>query len=224
VEDDGNGLDPEKIKQSAIKRKIITEAEAAKLSEEKIKELLFTGISTAEKVTEVSGRGVGLSVVKKMVDSLGGAAKIDYQPGKSMKVTLELPLTLAIIKALLIKVSEEIYAIPLTNVVRSVRLKTESIKRMLDHEVAVLPEANIPLLRLYDLFNIPHEKEEGALMVIANKGDELVGLGVDALVDEQEIIIKPLDKLVKQNKAFAGFTILGDGRAVLILDVANIGY
>ena len=223
VDDDGNGLDIEKIKQVAIKRKILTESEAAKMGDEKIKELLYDhNISTVEEATEVSGRGVGLNVVKTMIDTLGGSYKIDYRPGKGMKVTLELPLTLAIIRALLTKVGEEIYAIPLTNIVRSVRLKKENIRGMLNNEVAVLQEANVPLLRLYNLFNLPHEKEEGALVVIVKRGEEFIGLGVDTLINEQEIIIKPMDKLIKQNKAFAGFTILGDGKAALVLDVGGL--
>lgn len=225
VEDDGRGVSDEEIKKVAMEKGIITREEAARLSHDDTMTLMCDNrFSTTKKVTEYSGRGVGLNVVKTMVDSLGGTLKIDSKPGKGTKVTMKLPLTLAIIKALLTKVGDDIYAIPVTNVVRSIRLRPQNIKKMLDHEVAVLPKQNVPLLRLYDLFNIPHEKEEGVLMVMVNTGSEFIGLGVDELVDEQDIIIKPLDKLVKRNKAFAGFTILGDGRAVLIVDVANIGY
>ncbi len=223
VEDDGQGLNLEKIRETAVKRRIVAESEAAKMSDDEIKKLLYAGISTAEKVTEISGRGIGFSVVKTAVDSLGGRVKIDSVPGKGMKVALELPLTLAIIRALLTKVGEEIYALPLSSVVRSVRLKKENIRGLLNNEVAVLPEANVPLLRLGNLFNLAPEDAGGALAVIIKRGEEFIGLGVDSLIGEQEIIIKPMDKLIKQNKAFAGFTILGDGKAALVLDVEGLG-
>jgi len=223
VEDDGNGIDLKKNLDVALKTKIITKNQAAKLDDEKAKDLLFQpGFTTTEKVTEVSGRGVGLNVVKTMVDALGGTIKVDSHFEKGMKISLELPLSLAIIRALIIKVGEEMYAIPLVNVDRLVRVNKENIRGVINQEIAVLPKANVPLLRLYNLFNIPHEKEEDALLVIVKKDKELVGLAVDSLVDEQDIIVKPLDRLLKQNKAFSGLTILAEGNAALILDVANL--
>jgi len=224
VKDDGKGLDPNKIREVAVKKGLYSKEEAAALNEEQVKMILFDPrFSMAEKVTKVSGRGVGMDVVKRNIEALGGNIKIDSQPGKGMKVTLELPLTLAIIKALLIQVGPETYALPLTNVMRSIRVPKENIKGMFGNEVVVLPTEEIPLIRLHKRFNIPEEKkQEGALVVIVRKGDALAGLAVDSVVSEQEIIIKPMNQLIKKRKEFAGFTILGTGRVVLILDVNNL--
>ncbi|MCW3986972.1 MAG: chemotaxis protein CheA [Candidatus Bathyarchaeota archaeon] len=223
VEDDGRGVSEEKVKRVAVEKKILSGKEAAGLGYEETVALLFDSrFSAAEMVTEVSGRGVGLDVVKRTVESLGGTVQVVTQSGKGMKVTLKFPLTLAIISALLTKVGGEIYAVPLTSVVRSVRVKTKDVRRMLGREVVVFPEGNVPLLRLCDFFSFPHEREEGALMVLVNRGDEFLGLGVDGLLDKQDIIVKPLDRLVRQSRVFAGFTILGDGKPALILDVNSL--
>ena len=223
VEDDGRGISEEEIRSVAVKRGIMGKREAAGLGYgETLALLLDSRFSTVKRVTEVSGRGVGLDVVRRTVESLGGTVQIATQPGRGMKVSLKFPLTLAIISALLTKVGEEVYAVPLSSVMRLVRLKAEDIKRGLSREMVVLPEGNVPLLRLYDFFNFPHEREEGALMVLVRRGNELLGLGVDELLDEQDIIVKPLDRLVRQSRVFAGFTILGDGKPALILDVNGL--
>jgi len=222
VEDDGGGISEEKVKRVALERGIIGRREAAGLGHEQTLVLLFDNrFSTAERLTEVSGRGVGLDVVWRTVESLGGTVQVATQLGKGMKVTLKFPLTLAVISALLTKVGDEVYAVPLTSVVRSVRVKAEDVKRVVGREVTVLSEGNVPLLRLCDLFGFPH-KEEGALMVVVNRGDEFLGLGVDDLLDKQDIIVKPLDRLSRQSRVFAGFTILGDGKPALILDVNSL--
>ena len=223
VEDDGQGIGEEKIRRIAVEKRMISKEEAAGLGYEETVALLFDSrFSAAERVTEVSGRGVGLDVVRRTVESLGGTIQVATQLGKGMKVTLKFPLTLAVVSALLTKVGEDVYAVPLTSVVRSVRVKAEDVKRALGHEVVVLPEGNIPLSRLRDFFNIAHEQEEGALMVLVKRGDEFLGLGVDELLSKQDIIVKPLDRLVRQSRVFAGFTILGDGRPALILDVNSL--
>jgi len=223
VEDDGRGIGEEEIKRVAVERGIISREEAAGLGYGETLALLFdSGFSTAEKVTEVSGRGVGLDVVRRTVESLGGTVQASTQPGRGVKVTLKFPLTLAIISALLTKVGEEVYAVPLSSVVRLVRVKAEDVKRGLGREMVVLSEGSVPLLRLCDFFNFPHEREEGALMVLVKRANEFLGLGVDELLDEQDIIVKPLDRLVRQSRAFAGFTILGDGKPALILDVNGL--
>ncbi|MCW3984862.1 MAG: chemotaxis protein CheA [Candidatus Bathyarchaeota archaeon] len=223
VEDDGRGVSVEKVKRVAVDRGILSGKEAARLGYEETVALLFDNrFSAAEKVTEVSGRGVGLDVVKRTVESLGGTVQVGTQAGKGMKVTLRFPLTLAIISALLTKVGEEIYAVPLTSVVRSVRVKAKDVKRMLGREVAVLSEGNVPLLRLSDFFGFPHEGEKSVLIVLVNRENEFLSLGVDALLDKQDIIVKPLDRFVRQSRVFAGFTILGDGKPALILDVNSL--
>jgi len=225
IEDDGNGIDNNKLREVAIRRGLISAEEAAKLSDEALKKFLFDSrFSTAERITKVSGRGVGLDVVKTNVESLGGNIKTDYTFGKGMKITLELPLTLAIIQAMLMNVGKEIYAVPLQSIVRTVKVKEENIKGVMGNEVAVLQDMNVPIIRLHDMFNVPREKEiKEDLLVIIRKGKALAGLAVDSIMSEQDIIIKPLrTRIMKETKGFAGFTILGTGKVVLILDVAGL--
>ncbi len=223
VEDDGMGISEEKIKRVAMEKGIISRREATELSYDKTVTLLFDNRFSATKmVTEVSGRGVGLDVVRRTVESLGGTIQVVTELGKGMKVTLKFPLTLAIVSALLTRVDREIYAVPLTSVARLVRVKAKDVKRALGQEVVVLSEGNVPLLRLQEFFNSAYERAGGALMVLVKRGDEFLGLGVDELLDEQDIIVKPLDGLVRQSKVFAGFTILGDGKPALILDVNSL--
>jgi len=223
VEDDGGGIDEKKVKRVAVEKGIISRKEAAGLGYEETMALLFDSrFSAAERVTEVSGRGVGLDVVRRTVESLGGTFQVATQFGKGMKVALKFPLTLAVVSALLTRVGEEVYAVPLTGVVRSVRVKGEDVKSALGREVVVLSEGNVPLLRLHDFFNFSHEREEGVLMVLVKREDEFLGLGVDELLSKQDIVVKPLDRLVRQSRVFAGFTILGDGKPALILDVNSL--
>jgi len=229
VEDDGEGMSDKRIKEKAIEKGIISRGAAAELNHEGIISLLCdSGFSTTKKVTEVSGRGVGLDVVKTTIDTLGGIMDVNYRHMKGMKVTLKLPLTLAIIKALLTGVEDEVYAIPIGDVIRSVRLKPENIRQVANQEMATLDEGSIVLIKLAELFNIPKGKsqspseEGGVLMVIVNKGKERLGLGVNSVIADQDIIVKPLDKLTRQSRWFSGFTILGDGRAALILDIDSL--
>jgi two-component system chemotaxis sensor kinase CheA len=223
VEDDGRGIGEEKVKRVAVEKGIISRKEAAGLCYEDTVALLFDSRFTeVEKVTEVSGRGVGLDVVRRTVESLGGAVQVAIQLGKGMKVTLKFPLTLAVISALLTGVGEEVFAVPLTSVVRSIRVKAEDVKSALSREVVILPEGNVPLLRLRGFFNFAQARAEGALMVLVKRENEFLGLGVDELLSKQDIIVKPLDRLVRQSRVFAGFTILGDGRPALILDVNSL--
>jgi len=223
VEDDGRGISVEKIRRVAVERGMISREDAAGLGYEETVSLLFDSrFSAAERVTEVSGRGVGLDVVGRTVESLGGTVHVATEVGKGMRVTLKFPLTLAVVSALLARVGVEVYAVPLASVVRSVRIKGEDVKWALGREVVVLSEGNVPLLRLRDFFNFSHEREEGVLMVLVKRGDEFLGLGVDDLLSKQDIVVKPLDRLVRQIRVFAGFTILGDGRPALILDVNSL--
>lgn len=221
VEDDGRGLDLEKIKKSAVKQGLISKEEGAK---EQIMDVLFNGFSTTKKVTNVSGRGVGLNVVKDKVDNLGGEIKVESNPGKGTKFTMKLPLTLAIIKALLVGVADEQYAIPVSSIERLVGIKREDIKGVLNYETIVLDEEDIPLIRLHDLFHIESNAEgsDKQLIVIVKREEEKFGLAVDVLIDEQDIVVKPLNKAVKENRYFAGSTIIGSGQVILILDVANL--
>ncbi len=223
LEDDGAGVDDELIKRVAVEKGIISRNEAANLGHSETVALLFDSrFSTTEKVTEVSGRGVGLDVVRRTIESLGGIVQVVTQAGKGMKVTLKFPLTLAIISALLTKVGDVVYAVPLANVASLVRVKAEAIGNVLGQEVVVLSEGSVPLLRLQEFFNVTHERKDTVLIALVKRENEFLALGVDEFLTRQNIVVKPLDRLVRQSRVFAGFTILGDGKPALILDVNGL--
>jgi len=164
-------------------------------------------------------------LVKEKIDELGGTVRVDSEHGKGTNFIMKLPLTLAIIKALLVGVGTEAYAIPATNVVKSISVNPKNIKRIENQEMIILnKEESIPFFRLNKLFNIETEEKENEeiIAVIVRKGDNFFGLGVDSLLAEQEIIIKPLTTILKGYRGFAGFTILGTGKVVLILDVGGL--
>jgi len=220
LEDDGRGLDLEKIKNSAVKQGRISKEVGGK---EQIMDLLFTGFSTTKKVTNVSGRGVGLNVVKNKVDDLGGEINVESNLGRGAKFTIKLPLTLAIIKALMVGVGDQQYAIPVSSIERLISVKEKHVKGVLNYETIVLDEEDIPLIRLNGLFHIESNAEsDNQLIAIVKREEEKFGLGIDSLLDEQDIVVKPLNKAVKENKYFTGSTIIGSGQVILILDVANL--
>ena len=240
VINDGNNLDLEAIKQAAVKKHIIDLRRAEALSKEEVIDLLYhPELSTSKTITETSGRGIGLNIIKTRIESLGGAVSFESPLSEQeggVKFMLRLPLTIAIIQALMVKAGKQIYAIPITNIDRSVKVGHTSIKKALDKEVAIVDEVDIPLVRLDKLFNSErlskNDQLQSELIVIIKKtiaieeGREeerpVFGLVVDSLVSEQEIVIKPLTGILKQNKGFAGITILGDGRPALILDVETL--
>ena len=224
VEDDGRGIDPDKIRKKAVEKGIITEEEANKISDEEALSLIFApGLSTAEKVTDVSGRGVGMDVVKSKISSLGGVVEIKSKVREGTRVTLTLPLTLAIIQALLIKVRQEIYAIPLSNVLEILNVKRGEIKTVKGNKVINLRGKILPIIELDRLLGISENgNKEKYPVVVVDKENQPIGLGVDGLIGQQEIVIKTFDNILKGVKGFAGATILGDGRVVLILDIASL--
>ena len=218
VADDGMGLDIDEIKSTAIKRGIIS----ATASKEDIFNSIFSGVSTTKQVTQVSGRGFGVNIVKAKIDSINGSVSVDSEPKKGTTFTIEVPLTLAIIKALFVEVGDKSYAIPLVNIERLVTVNQKDIKGMLDYEAIVLKEEDIPIIRLDELFEAPSLNLEKQPIVIVTKGHERLGVAVDAVLTTQDIVIKPLSKLVRENKYFSGSTIIGSGEVVLILDVSNL--
>jgi len=218
IADDGQGLDLEDIKNTAVKDKILPpQATTGELIQS-----IFFGVSTTKKVTAVSGRGFGLNIVKNKIESLGGSIKVESEPKKGTTFIIEIPLTLAIIKALFIEAGGRTYAIPLASIERLVTVDREDIKGMLNYEAIVLNEEDIPMTRLDTLFNVPSLGLERQPIAIVRKGTEQLGLAVDAFTTTQEIVIKPLNKLVRENKYFSGSTIIGSGEVVLILDVSNL--
>ncbi|NLO38305.1 MAG: chemotaxis protein CheA, partial [Ruminiclostridium sp.] len=227
VEDDGQGIDIEKVRKKIIERGLETEEAAAVLSENETVEYLFRpNFSTADKVTDLSGRGVGLDVVKTKIEALGGNIELDTVWGKGSKTVIRLPLTLAIIQALLVMVGDEKYAIPLSNIREIGDINPSDIQLVRNKEVMMLRGMVIPLIRLENVLGVPAretpENKKQLTCVIVRKGDRLSGLVVDKLIGQQEIVIKSLGKLLVGIRSIAGATILGDGNVALIIDVNSI--
>lgn len=221
VIDDGAGIDVEKVKASAVKKGHITEEQAEMLSEKEAIDLLFKpAFSTAEKISDVSGRGVGLDVVKNKIEGLGGDVEVSTKLGEGTKFTVRLPLTLAIIQALMVEVSDEKYAIPLNSIVTIEDVMVSDIKYVQQKEVINLRGTVIPIVRLDEMLDCPprEEEPENLVVVIVKKGDKQTGLVIDNLLGQQEIVIKPLGKYINIHKMISGATILGDGEVALIID------
>ncbi len=225
VEDDGRGIDIEKIRRKAVEKGLLTGKEGEYADEGEILKLIFQpGFSTAEVVTDLSGRGVGMDVVKSKIESLNGNISIETKKNVGTKVIISLPLTLAIIQALLVGVGGEQYAIPLSSIDETTFILPEQIKTVKNQEVMLLRGTVLPLLRLDRLLDIPAgNKSNGELfVVVVRKGERRVGLVVDLLVGQQEIVIKSLGELLTGIRGIAGATILGNGQVSLILDVNSL--
>ncbi len=224
IEDDGRGIDVEKIKKKAVRRGIISKEEAERMSEEEIKMLVFIpGFSTKDKATEVSGRGVGMDVVKTRVEKLGGNVKLYSEKGKGTKIVITLPPTVAITKALLIKVGDQDFAIPISNVLEALYIDNEVYKVLHGTPFLYVRNNLIPAFRLRELFNIENGKNiEREVGIIVEREGDRVALIADAITDQLEIVIKPLTGFLAKVKGFSGVTILGDGRVVPIIDVTTL--
>lgn len=221
VRDDGNGIDVEKVKNTAIERGVITPEQGDNMSEKDIIGLLFhAGFSTAKKISDVSGRGVGLDVVKSKIESLSGEVEVKSKLGEGSTWIIRLPLTLAIIQALMVTVGGEKYAISLGSIQTIEDIKPEEIKLVQNSEVINLRGTVIPIIRLSNVLEIESLKkpDENMVVVIVKKGEKLAGLVVDELMGQQEIVIKSLGKYINKCKFISGATILGDGEIALILD------
>lgn len=225
VSDDGAGVDVEKVKASAIRKGTITEEQAEMMSDKEVIDLLFQpAFSTSEKVSDISGRGVGLDVVKSKIEGLGGDVEVHSVLGEGTTFTVRLPLTLAIIQALMVEVRDEKYAIPLNSIVTVEDIPATDIKLIQNKEVINLRGTVIPLVRLDQILDMePREEDpESMVVVIVKKGDKQAGLVIDNLIGQQEIVIKPLGKYIYIHKMFSGATILGDGEVALILDANTL--
>jgi len=226
VEDDGSGINVDKVRKKILEKGLESEESINGLSDEEIIEYLFMpNFSTSDKVTDLSGRGVGLDVVKTKIEALGGSVELTSKRGQGSKTIIRLPLTLAIIQALLVMVGNEKYAIPLNSIREICNLDPQDIKYVRNQEVTVLRDTVIPIIRLHDVLDIerePDSNKKSLTCVIVKKGEKLSGLIVDSLINQQEIVIKSLGKLLSGIRCIAGATILGDGNVALILDVNSI--
>ena len=225
VRDDGNGIDTEKVKAKAVEKGTITQEQADVMTDKEAIDLLFRpSFSTAEKVTDVSGRGVGLDVVKSKIEALGGDVEVKTKYGEGSTFSIRLPLTLAIIQALMVKLGDEKYAISLGSIETIEDITVSDIKYVHAKEVIHLRGNVIPLIRLRDLLDVPGEPEESEniTVVVVRKGDKQAGLVVDSLIGQMEIVIKSLGKYIRINKMISGATILGDGSVALIIDANTL--
>ena len=223
IADDGAGLDLDKIRSIAVSKGLVGERE--ELSDTDISNLIFLpGFSIADKVTDISGRGVGMDVVKKALNNLGGMVDITTRKGKGTTFTILLPLTLAIIQALLVEVGEEIYAVPLSSVLETLLVKRNDIKTVGDLPMVQLRGNTLPLISLQEKFGLPTPETDSSevYVVVVGFGDKALGLIVDELRGQQEVVIKSLGDFLNNLPGIAGATILGDGKVTLILDVGSL--
>lgn len=227
VEDDGAGINTKKIQEKAVEKDLISPKEAELLSPEETYQILFSpGFSTSQNVTDVSGRGVGLDVVKTKIESLSGEIYVDSTLGHGTRFRIKLPLTLAIIQALMVSVSDEIYALPLGNVDETTMIKSGDIKMVQNQEVIMLRGNVLPLFRLNSLLETPgggifSERDE-MYVVIVRKAEQQIGLVVDTLIGQQEIVIKSLGRILAGIPGIAGAIVSGDGFVRLIIDLATL--
>lgn len=225
IADDGKGMDPDMLKVKCIEKNLITEKEADQMSDKEAFALIFKpGFSTAQKVTSVSGRGVGMDVVKTNIEKLNGIIEIDSEPGKGSVFKLKIPLTLAIMQSLLVGAQEEYYAIPLASVMETIRVPIESIYTIEGKNVLRLRDEVISLVRLADVFNVKQvfESDSQAYVVIIGVAEAKLGVIIDTLVGQEEIVIKSMGDYLQNIPGIAGATIRGDGRVTLIVDVSSM--
>lgn len=224
VEDDGKGMDMAHMKEVAITKGFIKPEAAEKMEDSDVMDIVFRpGFSTAEKVTGVSGRGVGLDIVRTSTKKLGGIVEVATEKGKGSRFTLKLPLTTAVVQTLMVSVSEHVFVMPSDIVIETLEIGPEDIKEVGKDTVLVLRKHVIPFTTLARVLNIPiQEVQKTQVALIIQRGDKFMGIGVDAVLDQTENIIKPFDPLAARFKGFSGGTILGDGRVALMLDIPGL--
>ena len=226
VTDDGAGINADKIRNKSVEKGMISREEADALPDADAVRLIFLpGFSTAETITDVSGRGVGMDVVRSKIESLGGHVDVETKIDEGSVFKIKLPLTLAIIQAMLVKVQDEMYAIPLGSIDSTINITPDDIKTVQNKEVIVLRGQIIPIARLGEVLSVPKgadNDEEDIFVVVVHVGDHKIGIVVDNLIGQQEIVIKTLGKLLSGLKMLAGATVLGDGHVAMILDVSAL--
>ena len=222
IEDDGRGIDPEKVKKKAIEKGLIKPEQAEQMSDKEAYELIFMpGFSTVDQVSDLSGRGVGMDVVANVIHSLRGSIEVESELGRGTKITMKLPLTVAIIRTLMVGVNNRIFAIPLFSVVEIIKYRKEDIKDVGIYKSLMLRDEVYLFFHLNELFDIK-SKSENKFVIIINIGEKNIAIAVDNLYGEEEIVIKPLGEMLKDIEGIAGATITGEGKVVLILDIKSL--
>jgi two-component system chemotaxis sensor kinase CheA len=224
IEDDGRGIDTSEIRRIALKKGLISRESEEQLQERETMQLIFTpGFSTSGSVTDISGRGIGMDVVKNRIERLGGSVKVESKSGLGSRFELKLPLTVAVYQAMLIRVGMERYAIPFASIMKNIEIKRQEIKHIKSQEVILIDNKVLPLLRLRKLFQLPDEDKENLSVILVEKRGQYIGITVDELLGKQEVIVKSFkSKLLENTRGFAGATILGDGNVILIIDVNSL--
>jgi len=221
IEDDGAGINRERVLKKALDRGVVTDQVAATLTDKQVYELIFSsGFSTAEKISDISGRGVGLDVVKNTIESLGGTVSVDAEEGKGSLFSIQLPLTLSIISVMLVELRNEKYAIPLSSIIETAVIKKEDILQAHNQKVIDFRGKIVPLVFLSEIFEAPEatENEDFVSLIIVRKGEKMAALVVDSFIGQQEVVLKSLGNYLNAVFAISGATILGDGQVALIVD------
>ncbi|MHB8919353.1 MAG: chemotaxis protein CheA, partial [Desulfocucumaceae bacterium] len=222
--DDGSGIDVEKLKKKALEKGLVKPEAVGRMSDREAMDLIFLpGFSTAQEVSDVSGRGVGMDIVSNQIEQINGTVEFSSEVSRGTIFQIKLPLTLVIIRSLMVGMGDQIYAFPLSNVMETLAIKKSDIKIIRSSEVIVVRGSVLPLLRLANLFQTESQNTGGRLyVVVLGSGSRRIGVVVDKLVGEQEIVIKTLGKYLGQMTGLSGATILGDGRVALIIDAKGI--
>ncbi|MCD5322704.1 MULTISPECIES: chemotaxis protein CheA [Pontibacillus] len=221
ISDDGGGINRDKVLQKAMNNGLVTAEQASSLTDQQVFDFIMSsGFSTADKISDVSGRGVGLDVVKNTIESLGGSITIDSAPDQGSVFSIQLPLTLSIISVMLVEVQQEKYAVPLSSIIETAIVKKEDIMHAHNKQVIDFRGRVVPLVSLEDVFEVPQETEKGDYysIVIVRKGEKMAGLVVDSFIGQQEVVLKSLGNYLQNVFAISGATILGDGQVALIID------
>ncbi|MCG7848396.1 MAG: chemotaxis protein CheA [ANME-2 cluster archaeon] len=223
VEDDGKGIDPHALRKMSVIKGIISAEDASKLSDEEAFDLIFRpGFSTVNRVSDVSGRGVGMDIVKTKITSLNGSINVNSTIGVGTKLSLHLPISMAIIQALIVGLNDKIYAIPISNILSTIIVKKEDLKTINGQPATIMHEQVLPLLDLSELFGENRTDKSEIYVVVIERNFQMVGLIVDTLIDRHEIVIKSFDNTLKHVEGFSGATILGDGNVVPIIDTDGL--
>ena len=229
IEDDGKGMDAAHLREVAVRKGVLSREAAERLSDREALNLIFApGFSTAQQITEVSGRGVGMDIVRSNIQRVGGIVDVDSTPGKGTRFSIRLPLTLAIIRALLVRMAGQVYAIPLSSVLETLKIHPDMVQFVGKRPVILLRGRALPLVSLYAHFysgeyaDVNANNRQPMFVVVVGLSEQQVGVVVDHLIGEQEIVIKSLSRYLGEVNGFSGATILGDGRVALILEVADL--